>query len=186
MCQTAEATKYRKSQLFISFFFLFLKSYWWELCLTYLGKKWSNSTAIHNFFRFEEKFLFWPINSQLYSNITLGSVSMTEGTLILKLMFSVSQLCQGKTHLSLHNVVSEWELDGKFRRKGKKKNHNNQHVECSLSHPGFCPLRACPLSIFISEALMLKSSLHVYMWDEGAQTGTFQGNDSLIRCLKNS
>lgn len=49
-CQKAEIVKYRS----LNFFFFFFRSYQWELCLTYLGKKWSNSTAMYFFF-----FLVW-------------------------------------------------------------------------------------------------------------------------------
>lgn len=45
-CQKAEIVKYRS----LNFFFFFFRSYQWELCLTYLGKKWSNSTAMYFFF----------------------------------------------------------------------------------------------------------------------------------------
>lgn len=46
--------------------------------------------------------------SQLYSNITLSGVIITEGTLpkVLKLKFLVSQFCQGKTHLPVHHDVN--------------------------------------------------------------------------------
>lgn len=156
MCQNLEATKYRKSLWFFFFFLgLFLKS------PMYFGKKWSNQQQYTFFSQSGENFLFWPINSQLYSNITLSDVSITEGTLskVLKLKFLVFQLCQGNTHLPLHRAVNGWELEEKLRKKGRKPVKNsNQRVECSLSYSGVCPLSDCSLSIFIFKALMLKST----------------------------